>query len=51
MRTGLIARKLGMTRVFTEQGEHVPVTVLEMGGCQVVGVRRNESDGYNALQL
>ena len=51
MRTGLIARKLGMTRVFTEQGEHVPVTVLDMGGCQVVGVRRSETDGYDALQL
>ena len=51
MRTGVIARKLGMTRVFTDQGEHVPVTVLEMGGCQVVGVRRQETDGYDALQL
>ena len=51
MRTGVIARKLGMTRVFTEQGEHVPVTVLDMAGCQVVGVRRGERDGYDALQL
>ena len=51
MRTGLIARKLGMTRVFTEQGEHVPVTVLDMAGCQVVGQRRSERDGYDALQL
>jgi large subunit ribosomal protein L3 len=51
MRTGLIARKLGMTRVFTEQGEHVPVTVLDMAGCQVVGVRRSDTDGYDALQL
>ena len=51
MRTGVIARKLGMTRVFTDQGEHVPVTVLAMGGCQVVGVRRQETDGYDALQL
>ena len=51
MRTGVIARKLGMTRVFTDAGEHIPVTVLEMGGCQVVGVRRQETDGYDALQL
>ena len=51
MRTGVIARKLGMTRVFTEEGTHVPVTVLDMGGCQVVGVRRQETDGYDALQL
>ena len=38
-RSGVIARKLGMTRVFSEEGLHVPVTVLSLEGCQVVGVR------------
>ncbi len=51
MRTGLIARKLGMSRVFTPEGEHVPVTVLKLDGCQVVAVRSEEKDGYNAVQL
>ena len=51
MRTGLIAQKLGMTRVFTEAGEHLPVTVLKVEDCQVVAVRKAESDGYNAVQL
>ncbi len=39
MRTGLIAQKLGMTRIFTEDGNHVPVTVLKVDNCQVVAVR------------
>ncbi len=51
MRTGLIARKLGMTRVFTAEGEHVPVTVLHVDNCQVVAQRTEETDGYVALQL
>jgi large subunit ribosomal protein L3 len=51
MRTGVIARKLGMTRVFTDAGEHVPVTVLSLDGCQVVAVRTEEKDGYTAVQL
>jgi large subunit ribosomal protein L3 len=51
MRSGLIAQKLGMTRLFTEEGEHVPVTVLSVAGCQVVGVRTAERDGYTAVQL
>ncbi|MGA8757756.1 MAG: 50S ribosomal protein L3 [Stellaceae bacterium] len=51
MRTGLVARKLGMTRVFTEDGNHVPVTVLAIDYCQVVAVRTPEKDGYSALQL
>ncbi|MBV8121769.1 MAG: 50S ribosomal protein L3 [Alphaproteobacteria bacterium] len=51
MRTGLIARKLGMTRIFTEDGNHVPVTVLAVDNCQVVAVRTAEKDGYTALQL
>jgi large subunit ribosomal protein L3 len=51
MRTGLIARKEGMTRVFDEDGRHVPVTVLKVDECQVVGVRSEEKDGYVAVQL
>ena len=51
MRTGLIARKLGMTRVFSGDGRHLPVTVLKLDNLQVVGVRTREKDGYTALQL
>jgi len=51
MRTGLIAQKLGMTRHFTETGDHVPVTVLKVDNCQVVAVRTAEKDGYTAVQL
>jgi large subunit ribosomal protein L3 len=51
MRTGLLARKLGMTRIFTDDGNHVPVTVLAVDNCQVVAVRTVEKDGYCALQL
>lgn len=51
MRTGLIARKLGMTRVFGEDGGHLPVTVLQIDSCQVVAHRTAERDGYQALQL
>lgn len=51
MRSGLIAQKLGMTRIFTEDGSHVPVTVLGLQNCQVVGQRTVEKDGYVALQL
>jgi large subunit ribosomal protein L3 len=51
MRTGVIAKKLGMARFFDEAGSHVPVTVLSLEGCQVVGQRTLEKDGYVALQL
>src|SRR5437016_10355410 len=51
MRTGLLARKLGMTRIFAAEGNHVPVTVLRIDNCQVVAVRTQERDGYTALQL
>ncbi len=51
MRTGVIARKEGMTRVFSEDGHHVPVTVLKLDNCQVVSVRTEEKDGYTAVQL
>jgi large subunit ribosomal protein L3 len=51
MRTGVIAKKLGMARFFDEAGSHVPVTVLSLEGCQVVAHRTKEKDGYVALQL
>ena len=51
MRTGLIARKLGMTRVFDANGKHVPVTLLKVDGCQVISVQTKEKNGYTALQL
>ena len=51
MRTGLIAQKLGMTRIFTDAGEHIPVTVLKVDNCQVVAVRKQDTDGYDAVQL
>ena len=51
MRSGVIAQKLGMTRIYTESGEHVPVTVLKVENCQVVAQRTVEKNGYTALQL
>jgi len=51
MRTGLIAQKLGMTRVFDANGKHVPVTLLKVDGCQVISVQTKEKNGYTALQL
>ena len=51
MRTGLLGKKIGMTRVFAEDGRHVPVTVISLEGCQVVGARTKEKDGYTALAL
>ena len=51
MRTGLIARKLGMTRLFKDDGTHVPVTVLHLDEVQVVDARTVERDGYTAVQL
>lgn len=51
MRTGLIAEKLGMTRLLTEKGEHIPITLLKVDNCQVVGVKTAERDGYVAVQL
>ncbi|MDI9348441.1 MAG: 50S ribosomal protein L3 [Candidatus Symbiobacter sp.] len=51
MRSGLIAQKIGMTRLFSADGSHVPVTVLKVDACQVVAVRTKENDGYTALQL
>src|SRR5436305_332206 len=51
MRSGVIAQKVGMTRVFTDAGEHVPVTVLRLARSQVVAHRSNDKNGYVALQL
>ncbi|RMF33610.1 MAG: 50S ribosomal protein L3 [Alphaproteobacteria bacterium] len=51
MRSGVIARKLGMTRLFMEDGRQVPVTVLQMDGVQVIAQRTAEKDGYTAVQL
>lgn len=51
MRTGLIAQKLGMSRVLTPEGEHVPLTLLYVENCQVVSIKTQEKNGYTALQL
>lgn len=51
MRTGLIARKEGMSRIYTEEGRNLPVTVLKIDGCQVVSTRNADKDGYVAVQL
>ena len=51
MRSGVIAQKVGMTRIFTEQGEHIPVTVLKLDNVQVLAHRTDEKNGYTALQL
>lgn len=51
MRTGLLAKKLGMTRLFRDDGTHVPVTVLHLDEVQVVAARTTEKDGYDAVQL
>jgi large subunit ribosomal protein L3 len=51
MRSGVIAQKLGMTRIYTDGGEQVPVTVLKLDGCQVVAQRTADKNGYTALQL
>ncbi|MBF0341681.1 MAG: 50S ribosomal protein L3 [Magnetococcales bacterium] len=51
MRAGLIGRKLGMTRIFTSDGKSVAVTLVKVGPCPIVGVKKVEGDGYNAVQL
>jgi large subunit ribosomal protein L3 len=50
-RAGLITTKIGMTRIFNESGQHVPVTVLKLDEVQVTGLRTKEKDGYNAVQV
>ena len=51
LRTGLLAKKLGMTRIFREDGTHIPVTVLQVDQLQVVAAKTEAKDGYNAVQL
>ena len=51
MRSGVIAKKMGMTRLFNDDGRHVPVTVLSLEGCQVVAQKTADRDGYVAVQL
>jgi large subunit ribosomal protein L3 len=51
MRCGLIAKKIGMTRVFDEDGQSVPVSVLKMDNCQVISKKTQDIHGYNALQI
>ena len=51
MRSGMIAQKVGMTRVFGEDGSHIPVTVLKVNNCQVVAKKTDKTDGYNAIQV
>jgi len=51
MRSGVLAQKVGMMRLFTEAGDHVPVTVLRLANCQVVAHRTKEKDGYVAVQI
>ena len=51
MRSGIVAQKVGMTRLFTPEGNHVPVTVLKVDGVQVIAQRTQEKDGYTAVQL
>ncbi len=51
MRSGVIAKKMGMTRLFLSDGKHVPVTVMALEGCQVVATRTQDRDGYTAVQL
>jgi large subunit ribosomal protein L3 len=51
LRTGILAKKLGMTRIFREDGTHVPVTVLQLDQLQVVAAKTEAKDGYNAVQL
>jgi len=51
MRSGIIAKKVGMTRLFMEDGKQIPVTVLQMENLQVVAQRNSDDHGYTAVQL
>ena len=51
LRSGILAKKLGMTQVYDDLGNHIPVTVLSLEGCQVVAQKTNEKHGYSAIQL
>ena len=51
MRCGLVARKLGMSRIFSDDGEHIPVTVLRIEDVEVLAIKSIDNDGYTAVQL
>lgn len=51
MRTGLIGKKVGMSRILTEKGEHIPVTLIHIDACEVVGLKTQEKHGYTAVQI
>ena len=51
MRTGVLAKKVGMSRYYTDLGRAIPVTLLQLDGCQVVSIKTKETDGYNAVQV
>ena len=51
MRIGLVGKKIGMTQVYADDGERIPVTVIQAGPCYVVGIRTVEKDGYSALVI
>ena len=51
MRCGVIAKKIGMTRIFGDDGQSIPVSVLKMDNCQVISKKTNEKHGYTALQV
>ena len=51
MRTGLICKKLGMSRLYTEEGIHIPVTILHLDNCHVISTKTKEKDGYTSVQL
>src|SRR3989338_141462 len=51
MRTGLIAEKVGMSRLLTEKGEHIPITLLKVDNCQVIATKTAEKNGYTAVEL
>ena len=51
MRCGVVARKLGMSRIFSDDGEHIPVTVLRIEDVEVLAIKSIDKDGYSAIQL
>ena len=51
MRTGLICKKLGMSRLFDSKGTHIPVTILHLDNCQVISSMTEEKNGYFAIQI
>ena len=51
MSKGILGKKLGMTRIFRENGQSIPVSALEVGPCYIIQIKRSEKDGYNAIQI